>query len=129
MKIIKKLKDSNFLYEINNVIQNILVNNIDLYTKIKGILRIPDLTYDSLLAKDKVIIGDYVTNEILINPNLIQQINEIRNERGQSLLYILCSFKLDQTILYVIVVVGLNKLQLTALNNPDGTDTISFPFK
>jgi hypothetical protein len=115
MKIIKKLKDLKFLYEINNVLQNISVNNIDLYTKIKAILIIPNLTYDSLLL-DKVYSKDYITNEILINPNLIKEINERRNERGQSLLYILCSFKLDHTIFYILNVNEISKRFLINVN-------------
>jgi hypothetical protein len=116
MKIIKKLKDSKFLYEINNVIQNINIENIDLYIKIKKILTIPDLTYDSLFDTASTYSGIYITNEILINPNLIQEINEKRNEKGQSLLYYLCSFKLDFTIFKILEVNKISKRFLINVN-------------
>jgi hypothetical protein len=104
IKIITNLKRLGFVYEIVNVLQNIRVNNIDLYNEIKKILGIPNLTYDTLLL-DRVSTysGEYITNEILINPNLIQEINERRNDKGQSLLYIYCSFRLlDGLLSYIL---------------------------
>ena len=116
IKIIKQLKDLKFVYENNNVRQNISVNNINLYKKIKDILMIPNLTYDNLLDTKNMYSEDYVTNEILINPDLIQKINDTRNDRGQSLLYVLCSFRLDSTIFKILKVNEISKENLINVN-------------
>jgi len=115
IKIIKKLLQLGCIYDINNITKIINIKDIDLYIEIKQILDIPNLTYDSLLNTEFIGSSTYVTNEILINLDLIREINDRRNEKGHSLLYILCT-KLDSLIFKIFEVNEISKEFLINVN-------------
>lgn len=107
IKIIKILFRYMFEYNADYIIKNIRVN-YDLYIEIKKIIIIPDLTYDNLLSEQASLYSEeYITNEILINPNLITEINDRRNERGQSLLY---SLMLGENKLLIFKILNVNEI-------------------
>jgi hypothetical protein len=117
IKLISQLVEFGFVYNIDNVLQNFCITNIYLYMKIKKILRIPNLTYDNLLLDSEYkYSSEYITYEIYYNSNLIQEINENRNDKGQSLLYIYCSFKLTYQIFSVLRVNEISKRFLIDVN-------------
>ena len=77
---------------IGDITKIIKYKNIKLYNKIKILLKIPDLTYDMLLHlinDDRDFDSDYITNEILLNTQLLKEINE-RKVHNDSLLYLVC---------------------------------------
>jgi len=90
----------------------IVYDNIPLRKSVKKILGIPDLTYEALFTivinKTPYYIKQHITQELIENPKLIEEINTRRNKYGQSLLYVACRYGNFPFVIMLLTNKGIN---------------------